>query len=105
MSAISNELLPAHGGRQFATAPTDMLLKKWKGDRRPNGDPTTSKESPRCCISETLIGLALFELMVEIPRIAILVADLANINAPIDSIDALFLLDFREDLISLSTCF
>jgi len=43
--------------------------------------------------------------MVEIPRIAILVADLANINVPIDSTDALFLLDFREDLISFSTCF
>jgi hypothetical protein len=28
MSAISNELLAVHGGRQFATAPTDTLLKK-----------------------------------------------------------------------------
>lgn len=28
MSAISNEHLTAHGGRKFATAPTDMLLKE-----------------------------------------------------------------------------
>lgn len=35
------------------------LLKKWNGDRMPNGDPTISKESPRCCITETLICLAL----------------------------------------------
>ena len=28
MSAISNELLTEYGGRQFATAPTDMLLKE-----------------------------------------------------------------------------
>lgn len=103
MSAISKELFTVHGGRQFATAPTDILLKKWKGDMTPNGDPTISKGSPRCCITETLIRLASFELQVEIPRIAILVADLANINGSTDSIDALFLLDSREDLVSFST--
>ena len=59
------------------------------------GAKCPGKENVNLCLT--------FELMVETPRIAILVADLANINAPIDSIDALFLLDFREDLISLST--
>jgi hypothetical protein len=71
---------------------------------RPNGDPTISKGSP-CCITETLIRLASFKLEVEIPRIAILVADLANINESTDSIDTLFLLDSREGLESFSTCF
>jgi hypothetical protein len=44
-----------------------------------------------------------FKLEVEIPRIAILVADLANINESTDSKDELFLLDSREDLLSFST--
>jgi hypothetical protein len=72
---------------------------------RPNGDPTISKGSPRCCITETVIRLASFKLEVEILRIAVLVADLANINESTDSIDALFLLDSRKDLESFSTCF
>jgi hypothetical protein len=51
----------------------------------PNGDPIISKESPRCCISETLIHLVLLEFKFETPRIAILVADLANIGGSVDS--------------------
>jgi len=53
---------------------------------------------------EKFVDLRLtFELKVGIPRIAILVADLDNINGSTDSIDALFLLDSSEDLVSFST--
>lgn len=85
MSAISSELLAAPGGRQFATAPTDILLKKWNGDRMPKGDPTTSKESPRCGVGGTLICLALLDVKAETPSIAILVADLAIVDGSTDS--------------------
>lgn len=53
---------------------------------------------------EKCVNLCLtFELTVEIPKIAILVADFANINGSIDSTDVLFLSDLKEDLTSFST--
>jgi hypothetical protein len=51
----------------------------------PKGDPITSRESPRCGVGETLICLALFDIKAETPNMAILVADLANIDGSIDS--------------------